>query len=552
MSECVEKLSHSCGSSDALQVFLDDRDRYTGYCFACDTYVPDPYGADVDRIVPRKKFKKSAEKILEEINFISQLRTVDLPDRKLTKEALSYFGVKIGLSEQDGSTPIFHYYPYYNNNRLITYKVRLVEGKNFWTVGDIKEAELFGWKQALETGAKTIFITEGELDAVALYQALKNKNKGTKFADFNPAVVSLINGVASAKKCLSKFLPLISSNFKEVVIVLDQDRAGQGAVQDLMQVIPWAKMVTLPAKDPNECVIKGYELALCNAVLFKSSRPKNTRLIWGREVIDQGRQEAKMGLAWPWEELTKLTRGLRFGETIYIGAGVKMGKTTVVATLIADLITTHGLKVFCVQPEETKAKTFKLVVGKVAKRVFHDPEIPFDYDAYDKAAPIVGENLCLLDLYQSLDWHTLRGDVTAAVNEGCRAVFIDPITNLTNLVDSAQANTVLQEFSQELAYMAKDLNIMVFLFCHLKAPAAGSPHERGGAVYSSQFAGSRAMMRSCHMMLGLEGNKDPDLPPEEQNMRRLVILEDREYGATGYVSLFYDSNTGLLNEMKGV
>ena len=71
-------------------------------------------------------------------------------------------------------------------------------------------------------------------------------------------------------------------------------------------------------------------------------------------------------------------------------------------------------------------------------------------------------------------------------------------------------------------------------------------------MFSSQFAGSRAMMRSCNLMLGLEGNKDPDLTFEERNMRRLVILEDRAYGASGAIALYYDHNTGLLNEIKEV
>ena len=42
MSHCVEKLPHKCGSSDALQVF-EEGGIYTGFCFACDTYIPDPY-----------------------------------------------------------------------------------------------------------------------------------------------------------------------------------------------------------------------------------------------------------------------------------------------------------------------------------------------------------------------------------------------------------------------------------------------------------------------------------------------------------------------------
>jgi twinkle protein len=317
-------------------------------------------------------------------------------------------------------------------------------------------------------------------------------------------------------------------------------------------MLPKATAVTLPAKDPNECVIQGMELALCNAVLFKKDKPKNTRLIWAHDLLDEAAREVPMGLSWPWPTLTEYTRGMRLGETMYIGSGVKMGKTTIVATLIAHLITEHNMQVFCAQPEEATPYTTRLVMGKLAKRIFHDPKIKFDHEAYDRARPLIQDKLILLDLYQSLDWTTLRSDIHAAVREGCQAVFIDPVTNLTNLVDSGEANTILQEFAQELAFMAKDLNIMVFIFCHLKAPLQGSPHERGGAVHSSQFAGSRAMMRSCHLMLGLEGNKDPDKEEADRNMRRLIILEDRAYGATGYITLYYDTKTGLYHEMKEV
>ncbi len=549
-SHCIEKLPHTCGSSDALQVFQEDRNgKYTGYCFACDTFVPSPYGEMV-RGPKKVKIKKSQEEIDKELQEINQLKSFDLPDRKLLKSSLEYFNVKVGVSEQDGTTPVIHYYPYYHNNQLTAYKARLVAGKQFWSIGNIKEVELFGWKEALQTGARVLYITEGELDAVALFQALKNKAKGTKFEHFNPAIVSLVNGASSAKRDIGKYLSTILHSFKEIVLVFDQDEQGRKAVEEVMQIIPHAQSVELPAKDANECIIKGFELALCNAVLFKRAKPKNTRILTGTSLIAEARKEPIMGLSWPWEGITKLTRGMRFGETLYLGAGVKMGKTTMVSTLVAHLIMEHKLKVFIAQPEETAPNTLKLVVGKAAKRIFHDPEIPFDYDAYDQIAPTVGDNLRILDLYQSLDWNTLRVDITTAVEEGCRAVFIDPITNLTNGYDPSQANTVLQEFAQELAYIAKDLNILVFMFCHLKAPESGPPHERGGKVFSSQFAGSRAMMRSCHTMLGLEGNKDPDLPEIERNARRLIVLEDRVFGSSGYINLFYDTNTGLYHEVK--
>lgn len=549
MSGCVEKLPHSCGSSDGLQVFQSEG-GFNGYCFSCRTFVADPYGhggAAPEGLA--KRTWKSPEQVEAELQEIDGLGAHDLPERKLNKASLEHFGIRIGLSEEDGATPAFHYYPYYKNGKRSGYKVRLIEGKRMWFVGDMEGTDLFGWEQAVTTGAKRLYITEGEPDAVALLQALKQKQAGTQWAGFDPAVVSLSRGAAGAKKDITAHLTEIRAKFKEVVLVFDNDDAGRKATQDVLTLLPTARTVSIPGKDANDCVVQGRSLALCNAVLFQSQTPKNTRLVWGQSLYDAGREQAQWGLSWPWQALTKHTRGIRFGETYYLGAGVKMGKSELVNSIAAHLMLEHNLKVFLAKPEEANRKTIQMVLGKVAGRIFHDPEVPFDFEAYDAASQRVGNRLCLLSLYQHLGWESLRADIMVAAEAGCKAVFIDPITNLVNGVTSGETNTLLQEIAQELAALAKDLDIVVFIFCHLKAPENGPAHERGGKVMSYQFSGSRAMMRSCNLMLGLEGDKDPDKPEEQRNMRRLVILEDREFGATGVVNLYWDARTSLFNEL---
>lgn len=226
-------------------------------------------------------------------------------------------------------------------------------------------------------------------------------------------------------------------------------------------------------------------------------------------------------------------------------------KSEIVNTLTAHFIKEHGWKVFLVKPEESNAKTYKLVAGKLAGKFFHDPTKQFDEDAYEAAGKIIAGNLYMLNLYQHVGWETLKNDIRQAASEGCRAIIIDPITNLVNGLDSATANTRLQEIAQELSAMALDLNVVIFIFCHLRNPDAGPPHERGGEVLSSQFAGSRAMARSCNLMLGLEGNRDPNLKPEERNIRTLVLLEDREYGEVGRFKLYWNNENGLFTEING-
>lgn len=551
MGTCVEKIVHNdpkCGKH-TLQVFQEEDGSYNGWCFSCGSFVASPYNDQPKGYKP-VAIKKSAEEIQGEINDIGNYRTVDLTDRKLRSECLAYFGIRIGLSEQDGRTPVSHYYPYYKDGELIAYKCRIIENKKMWSVGNQSEVDLFGWEQAIATGGKKLYITEGELDAVALLQILRDKQKGTKWEDAFPPVVSLPHGAGAAGKDLARLRTKIERYFKEVVFVFDMDDAGKQAVESGMHSFPDAVSATLPSKDANQCLIDGRSLACANAVLFGASKPKNSRIVKGADLRESAKKAAEYGVSWPWKHITEATRGIRLGETIYIGAGQKQGKSEVVNTLAAHFIREHGWKVFLCKPEEANNKTFKLVAGKMAGKFFHDPTKPFDEVSYDKAADAIGDNLFLLNLYQHVDFDTLKGDIKAAVAEGCKAIIIDPITNFTNGMDSASANTKLQEIAQELAAMALDLNVVIFIFCHLRNPDSGLPHERGGEVLSSQFAGSRAMARSCNLMLGLEGNRDPNLGAEERNLRTLVLLEDREFGQTGRYRMYWDPDTSLFNEIN--
>ena len=219
------------------------------------------------------------------------------------------------------------------------------------------------------------------------------------------------------------------------------------------------------------------------------------------------------------------------------------------------------------KPEESNVKSYKLLAGKIVGRVFHDPKREFDYEAYDRAGDILQDKVAMVNLYQHLGWETLKSDIISAVEWGAKAIFIDPITNLTNGENAGDANSKLQEIAQELAAMAMDYKIVIFIFCHLKSHEGNiakekrekfyhdgkyiglgnCPHEFGGDIYSSQFAGSRAMMRSCNLMIGIEGNKDPELSDEIRNVRHIKLLEDREFGETGTYPIYWSRETTLFS-----
>jgi twinkle protein len=565
---CIDKIPHSCGTRDGLQVFADpDTGKVDGFCFSCSTYIGHPYGKpvtadDIDLPEP-----KTPEQIALEIAEVDGFQTVDIRERKLRAKYLERFGVKVAMSEEDGRTPSATYFPIYKQGRKSGYYIRsLGEDKYQWSIGDVKGGEPFGWQEAKRSGAHTLIIFEGKEDAVAGEAVFDRHGK----EEFKPACISLPNGTNSVESSLSQIQQEASRAFRKIIICFDDDKAGHRAEEKAMQIFPKAHVVRLPEKDMNDCLIKGCANAAFKALAFNSAPPKNSRLILAdKELHLSARNPTPWGeLTWPWPTMNDLTRNIRYGETIYLGAGVKMSKSEIVNTLGAHFMKAHQVKVFMAKPEEELKKTYKMVCGKMVGQVFHDPKIEFDYGKYDEAGRMIGDNLILLDLYQHIGWETLKMDIVSAAAMGCKVIFIDPITNLTNGMNAADANTHLQQVAQDLSAMAMDLDIVIFIFCHLKAHDGNiSPdkrkaaydkgqyvrlgncqHERGGDVLSSQFAGSRSMMRSCNLMLGIEGNKDNDLPEHIRNMRYLSFLEDREFGNTAMVPLSWDKNTQLFKE----
>ena len=368
MSDCVEKIGCKCGSSDAKQVF-EDEGKYTAYCFACGAYDPDPY-KDQPKDYKPVALKKSPEEIAKELYEISLYPIVDVPERGLFKETLKYFGVHVGLSQMDGETPSILYRPYTKDGVFMAYKAKILENKKMWSTGNQRDVDPFGWDQALHSGSFKLIITEGEEDAMAMYQMIKDKNKHTEYKDLIPAVISVPHGAAGAVKDLAKHAHTIENTFKEVILAFDMDEVGQQWAEEVIKsVLPTASVAKLPSKDANACLLEGRAKACVSAVLWNSAPPKNTRIIKGSSLREKAMQVAEWGMPWPWPKLTDLTRGRRRGETIYFGAGVKMGKSELVNALAKQIIVDDGLPCLLVKPEEDTSKTYKMLVGKAAGRI---------------------------------------------------------------------------------------------------------------------------------------------------------------------------------------
>ena len=543
-NQIVDRLPHECGTTKGLNVFYDEEnDKYTGYCFKCRTYVANPYNDKPADYRPKTQVKTEDE-IQAELKALYNHPKRALIDRGLPLKASEHFGVTVALSESDGQTITAHHYPYTMNGKIKGYKVRLVENKRFFCVGSVVSSDPFGWEQALRSAPQSakLFITEGECDAMALWQTIYEQDGKSA------SVISVQGGASSAKK-LYPFLSQIKASFKNVVVVPDQDEAGSMFATEVGKMFPDILVAKLPLKDANEMYKAGRQKELFKACIWDAQPPTSGKSVRSSDIWHLAEYTPEHGIPWVWDTLTAKSRGIRRGEVYYFGGAPKIGKSVVVNEIATHLIRTAGTPVFLCKPEESMGGTLKRLAGTAVDRVFYDPNIAVSQEDFEKGKAIIGSNAIIYDTYQDVKWEEVKQEIRYNVTVlGCKDVILDPLTCFTVGMSSGEANDMLIKIASELASLAKDLDFTAYAFCHLNNPQSGVPHDRGGKVLSSQFAGSRAMARFCHMMIGIEGNKDPELSEEERNTRKLVILEDRNFGESAIIPLFFNKNTGRLLE----
>ena len=437
-----------------------------------------------------------------------------------------------------------HFYPVTRNGTLVTYKFRDIAEKDFGRLkkGIGPEVDLFGML-SLKGTPRQVLITEGEEDAMAAHQMLK----GTMH---NLACLSLPDGTGSALKSIRHNLPWLQKADK-VFFCPDQDDQGQGIVERIAALLPDMLVVKdLSEKDANAMLTNGKAKDFCNSVLRARKYQPQFLVEIDENLILQSIEPPVYGREWPWPTLQRKTYGMRDGEGIYVGAGVKIGKSEFINHLLLSRIQAKDSDVpACIKFEEQPKMTMKKLAGKIDGTFYHNPSVPFNQKDMERTMRSLKGQAYFYKAFGSSTWDDVSNYIRYVAANGAKTIIIDPITKLTNHLSSSDTETELRRISNELACMAHDLGFFYIVTCHLKAPPSNqTPHELGGRVRSNQFRGSRAMMENCYMMLGIERNKDTDLDEDDRNTSTFVLLEDRTFGNNVAFPVYYDKTTGSYDE----
>lgn len=505
-----------CGSSDANAYFDDGH----WFCFSCNAYTP----AGDETFVVEQNSKMSDPRLISG-------DYAALPARKLTEETCRKFGYQIGMHN---GTPVQIANYRDSSGAVVAQKIRDAN-KKFAVLGQSKKLGLFG--QHLWNYGKKLVITEGEIDCMTVSQL-----QGHKWP-----VVSVPNGANNAKKSLMQNWDYVNQ-FDEIILLFDSDDAGQKGARECAEALPIGKckIGLLPSKDPNQCLLDGQGKAVIDAI-FQARDYRPDGIISAADLrADICIDDAASSIAYPYSQLTEITKGLRVGELVTLTAGSGVGKSTLVREIAYDLHM-KGEKMGMIMLEESNKRTLLGLVGlHLNKNIVVDRSLATEEEIIDGFDDLFQDqrNIYLYDHFGSSDVDVICNRIQYMVKAfDVKWIVLDHISILVSGLATTDERKLIDMAMTRLRTIVQELDIGLILVSHLRRPEGDRGHEDGSAVRLGQLRGSHAVAQLSDICIGLQ--VDPD--NASGDIRRLVVLKNRFTGEVGSAGLVtFDRDTGRL------
>ena len=521
-----------CSSSDAVSVNADN----SAYCFSCKEYIRD-YNMEQEPTIVNREYEKK--------DFVGQSDFAEIVDRNIKSDTCRKYGVTVKIDSMGNITN--HYYPYHDKQGAkIGTKTRFTKLKEFSIQGNTKYSGLFG--EHLFSKNKYCIITEGELDALSAYQMFKTDK-------YETPVVSIKNGITSAVKDVKNSLDWLEQ-FDNVIVNFDNDEQGkEGALKVAELFSPGkCKIMHLPKeyKDASDCLsknkIQAYVKSFWEAKVFAPDGIINANSLFD-EIT---KPTIKSFVQYPFEELNKITYGIRPSELVTFTAGSGLGKTQVMREIIHHIIKSTQDNIGLLMLEETPVITSKGLMSIEANQRLHLPDVHLSKEEmktyFDKT---VGTGrVFMFDHFGSNSIDNIVSRVRfLAKGLDCKYIVIDHVSIIVSDQSHGDERRALDEIMTRLRTLVQETGVAMMVVSHLRRPD-GKGHEEGAATSLSQLRGSASIGQLSDIVIGLERDAQND-DPEIRSTTRVRVLKNRFSGLTGPCSnLKYNNDTGRLVEVQ--
>ena len=515
-----------CGSSDALAIY----DNGGQHCFGsgCDYHV---FG-DGETPMTTQELPKA-----KPLNMGGVVAAI--PQRRLSQETCGRFGVTVEYSSTGEIQK--HFYPYYHteSGEICAAKVRDVKTKGFHATGDMSGAGFFGQQQC--SGNKYITITEGELDALSVYEMFNKQYD----------VVSLRSGASNAAKEIKEQLEWLES-YENIVICFDNDKAGDAALEQVKDLFSpnKLKICKLPVKDASDMLmanrVKDFTQLWWNAKVY---RPDG--IVAGTETWDKLVEKRQVkSIPYPWEGLNHITRGHRPYELVTITSGSGMGKSQFIREIEYDLLRRCEGNIGVLALEEDLARTTLGIMSVAANRPLHlEEDTPVDELRPFWETTLGTGRYYLFDHWGSTSADNLLARVRYMAKAlDCRYVILDHLSIVVSSQESGDERKAIDEIMTKLRTLVAETGICLFLVSHLRR-SQGKAHEDGAQISLGELRGSQAIAQLSDIVIGMERDQQHE-NEDVRNTTTVRVLKNRYTGETGPACwLAYDRSTGRLSEV---
>ena len=522
-----------CDSSDAMFI----REDTSAKCFSCGGNFP-----PTNNTIKEERMDVEFTNRNTTVSAVAGYSSYPISSRGISLETVDHFGVKMETNE-DGSGGS-HFYPYNKSGKVVAYKQRKLP-KDFSVIGDFKDVELFGQKQS--TLGRTLVICEGEIDALSVAEAYKRKyNK--YYAVVSLPSASGFNSALANREYIN--------GFDTVVIMMDQDDAGEKAVQQLAKIIKAgkAKVAKLPEKDANETLTKHGHEALMNAI-WNAKEWSPAGIIMGEGIWEQfkARQEVE-SVPYPacLTGLNEKLGGMRHGEITLFTSGTGSGKSTVIKEIILDLLETTEDRIGLISLEESVGDTAEKFISMALKRNIQDPPPASEEELRNGFDKVFGdERLVLLDHQGSVGDSSLIDKIEYMALMGCKYLVLDHITiAVSEGSEGLSGNEAVDKVMSDLLKVVKRHNVWLGLISHLRKAQGGKSFEEGNLASIDDIKGSGSIKQISFDIIAFARHMTAEAELE-RNTIKFCVLKSRFTGRTGNAgSALYDHDTGRLSPLE--
>ncbi len=446
-----------------------------------------------------------------------------LPWRGVAADTFRFFDVKTKINSE--GKPVEIGYPYPNGS----VKVRGLDKKQFYTKGDIGKAGLFGRNRFAAGSAKTLIITEGELDAISIYQVLRSP------------VVS-VHSATTARTDVGIDRSWCNS-FEKIVLAFDADEAGRDAAREVASLFDYNKVYSVSftggdRKDANDYVRHDERDQLYSIV-------NNARRYLPETIVSSFADFQKIlsekpreGIPYPFPTWTYMTYGIRTSESVLLTAQEGVGKTEVMRAIEYQLLRETNDPIGVIFLEEPKQRHLQSLAGLHLKCPAHLPDSGVsDADLARAVQECVGidDRLHLYSHFGSDDPDSILDAIRFMVaGRGCRYVLLDHLTIVVSGLGGENERQALDYLSTRLEMMVKELDFSLIVVSHVND--------------DGKTRGSRNISKIADIRIDLTRElTSPD--PTVRRTIHSVISKNRYCGRTGPSgSILFDPLTNTLGE----